>query len=98
MKKLQDEDDKFEETIKWYNSQVFDWFNSKKGRGGDSSSSGIDEVMNQLEDLDINSDAEGHAVDNEDRNIEQAQIHSASDGTQVCYPIFLSLMVRGDHF
>jgi hypothetical protein len=54
-----DSDGEFGKMMTWYNSQVFDWFNSNdnsKGRGDNSGSSGIDEVMNQMEDLDINSD------------------------------------------
>lgn len=48
----QEKDSEFEEMIKWYNSQVFDWFNPT-GKGDDSGSSGIDEVMNQMENLDM---------------------------------------------
>lgn len=85
----QEKDIKFEETITWYNSQVFDWFDLNNKRDGDDlGSSGIDEVMNQMEDMDLNSDKED---DNEDRNAEQTQIHSATagDSTQVRYYFFL---------
>jgi hypothetical protein len=80
----EDGDSEFEEMIKWYNAQVFNWFNPNnrgKGRKGDSSS-GIDEVMNQMEDLDMNnSEMEPQSNNGEDWSALTEQIHSA--GTQV---------------
>jgi hypothetical protein len=85
----QDKDAEFEEMIKWYNSQVFDWFSpNNKARGDDSSSSGIDEVMNRMEDLDFYDSEAEPQDDGEDRNepIRRAE-------TQVfCYHFFLSLI------
>jgi hypothetical protein len=87
----QEEDSEFEKMIKWYNSQVFDWFNPNnrgKGRKGDSSS-GIDEVMNQMEDLDMNNSEMEPQSNGEDWSALTEQIHSA--GTQViCYHFFYS--------
>jgi hypothetical protein len=91
----QEKDGEFEEMIKWYNSQVFDWFNPNnrgKGRkGDDSGSSGIDEVMNQMEDLNMNNLEMELQSNGEDWSALTEQIHSA--GTQVCYHIFLSYEV-----
>jgi hypothetical protein len=39
--------------IAWYNTQVFNWFNRNDAGGDGSGSSGIDEVINQIQDLDI---------------------------------------------
>jgi len=76
-----EEDREFEEMIKWYNAQVFNWFNhNDKGDGPDSS--GIDEVMTRMEDLDI--EAQG---DDEDQG---------ADETHVCYH-FLTLISSTDH-
>ena len=90
----QEKDSEFEEMITWYNSQVFNWFNpNNRDKGDDSGSSGIDEVMNRMGDLDIyNSEMEPQG-DGEDWSAEQ--IHSA--GTQVCYHFFLSLIQGSDH-
>ena len=96
----QEKDGEFEEMITWYNSQVFNWFDpnnrSKGRRGDDSGSSGIDEVMNRMEDLDIyNSEMEPQDND-EDWTRSAEQIHSA--GIQVYYQLFLSLIRSANHF
>jgi hypothetical protein len=78
----QEKDSDFVEMMKWYNSQVFDWFNPAKGKGragGDNSgSSGIDEVMNQMEDLDIE----------EGWNAEQIHSQPQAADAEVCYLFF----------
>ena len=86
-----EKDEEFEKMIMWYNSQVFDWFNPSRGDKGDNSgSSGIDEVMNQMEDLDVyDSGIEPQGPgDHEDWGTEQI----SSAGTQVRVPNFLSLI------
>jgi hypothetical protein len=93
----QEKDGEFEEMITWYNAQVFDWFNPNnrnKARGDDDSSSGIDEVMNQMGDLDIDNLELEPQGGGEDWGAEQI-----GPGTQVCYRFFLSLiLVQGaDH-
>ena len=76
-------DSEFVEMITWYNSQVFDWFNPNN-KGGDSpGSSGIDEVMNQIEELDIHHSEMEPQDYGEGCSVELPVIHSA--GTQVCY-------------
>ena len=99
-----EKDDEFEDMITWYNSQVFDWFNpnnrGKSCMGDDSGSSGIDEVMNWMEDLDIISNSgmeleQGNGEDWGAPATEHWQIHSA--GTQVCCHFFLSLIRSADH-
>ena len=49
---IQEKDSEFEEMIKWYNSQVFNWFNPNN-KDDVSGSSGIDKVMDRMGDLDI---------------------------------------------
>ena len=75
----QEKDSEFEEMITWYNSQVFNWFNPNNyDNGDDLGSSGIDEVMIWMGDLDIyNSEMELQG-DGEDWSAEQ--IHSAGTG------------------
>jgi hypothetical protein len=83
----QEKDSDFVEMIKWYNSQVFNWFDPAKGKGragGDNSgSSGIDDVMNQMEDLDINSELEGPGW-----NAEQIHSQPQAADAEVCYLFF----------
>lgn len=81
----QEDNDEFKEMIAWYNAQVFNWFNHND-KGDGSGSSGIDEVMTRIGNLDI--DAQGD--DDEDQGAEQsANMHVC------CFSFFLSLMRLG---
>jgi hypothetical protein len=82
MMKLSSQDKEFQEMIRWYNSQVFDWFKNDNSKGhGDLSSSGIDEVMNQMEDLVINPESGIERQLESDGNAERV----------VCFIIIISI-------
>ena len=94
-------DSEFVEMIKWYNSQVFDWYkpnnrDTGKARGGDSpGSSGIDEIMIQMGDMDIHHSEMEPQDYGEGFSMQDSEpIHSA--GTQVCCNFFLSLIQGSD--
>jgi hypothetical protein len=78
------EDREFKDMMAWYNAQVFKWFDQDDEGGNGSGSSGIDEVMNQIQDLDI-----GAQGNDEDRSAE-LDIYGDSD-THVCYHFFYLL-------
>lgn len=72
----EESDHEFKDMIAWYNAQVFNWFNHNRDNEGDGpGSSGIDEVMNQIQDLDI---AQG---DDEDHS---AALSESADTYGVC--------------
>ena len=76
---VQEEDREFKDMIAWYNAQVFNWFNHNDGGDG-SGSSGIDEVMNQIQDLDIETQG-----DDKDHGAELS-----ADTHVCCYCFFIS--------
>ena len=66
--KLNEEDQYFEDLISWYNSEVFNWFDTNgDGEGDGSDSSGIDNVLNignlTIEDIQIREQDDGGAWD-----------------------------------
>jgi hypothetical protein len=81
----------YTDMIAWYNAQIFDWFNRCGADKDDGSvSSGIDEVMNRMEDLDIQDPGMGPQGDDEDWGAEQ--YHPAR--ALVCrYHLFLLFIV-----
>jgi hypothetical protein len=84
--------DEFVEMITWYNSQVFDWFNPNN-KGGDSpASSGIDEVLDRMEDFNI------YHSEIEPQDYDEPEGWNAA-GTQVCkYNFFFSHMCLNNIF
>lgn len=70
----QEDDNKFQEMIAWYNAQVFNWF-SHNDKSDGLGSSGIDEVMTRIGNLDINAQVDDDAQgDDDDQGAESANM------------------------